>query len=52
MHPNFYLEGVTGFTMAAKVSEGGPPLFEGITRTLVFFFLDESEDVGDFNGRC
>ena len=43
----FNLEGVIGFTMAAKASEGGPPLLEGITRTFVFFFREESEDEGD-----
>ena len=45
----FYLEaeGVIGFIMAARASEGGPPLLEGITRTFVFFFLEESELEGD-----
>ena len=43
---------MTGFTIAAKASEGGTPLFEGITKTLVFFFREESEDVGDFTGCC
>ena len=33
--------------MAARASEGGPPLLEGITRTFVFFFLEESELEGD-----
>ena len=50
---SFYLEaeGVIGFIMDARASERGPSLLEGITRTFVFFFLEESELEGDLTWR-